>query len=254
MLKLVFPLILSLCWSPVIGQASKNDSPQAIHSLQNITKLETDTIRIQTVLEKPISKLWYQENNMPWIVALIIAILTVLINIGIARMNLKSTKRNLEAQIETSIAIANRQIDASKDAKLKEFKATLNTNNRQAWVTEVRDILTDLITQAKALNIEFQEKKLDIERQKILHDKITYNHVKLLLLLDPNKERHKPTLKNLVDFMKTLDKHLFASNAKERGEANVKYDNSEFLANMQKVVEEGRKLLYEEWGKIQTLL
>ena len=256
MLKfIIYTFILLTCSTFATGQGQVNDTLSAgKNKLQTLNKLMPDTLKIQTIETSPVEKNWVKEKNMPWIAAIIISILTVLTNILIAKSNLKSARKNLEQQIQSSTVIANNQIDSNREASLRQFKATLNTNNRQAWVTDVRNVISDLLTQAKLLNIEFQETNIDLDKKKILHEKVTYNHVKLLLLLDPSKEHHKPTLRSLVDFMYILDKHLLNSEARQKEGLVIENDNLEFMKSQQKFIDESRKLLYVEWGKIQTLI
>lgn len=256
MLRLIiYIFILLSCSTIVIGQTPKIDS-----SLTDKTKALTankfvsDTLKIQTIETNPIEKSWFSQKNMPWIGAIIIAILTVVTNILIAKSNLKSARKNLEQQIQSSTVIANNQIDSNRETTIRQFRATLNTNNRQAWVTDVRNVISDLLTQAKLLNIEFNASSINIEKKEILHEKVTYSHIKLLLLLDPSKEHHKPTLKSLVDLMNVLDTHLLNSEAREKQGLMIQNDNLEFMKHQQKIIEESRKLLYAEWGKIQTLI
>ena len=256
MLRLIiYIFILLSCSTIVVGQTQKIDSNLTDKTkTQTTNKFISDTLKIQTIETSPIEKNWFNQKNMPWIGAIIIAILTVLTNILIAKSNLKSARKNLEQQIKSSTVIANNQIDSNRETTIRQFRATLNTNNRQSWVTDVRNVTSDLLTQAKLLNIEFNSTSIDLEKKKALHEKVTYNHIKLLLLLDPIKEHHKPTLRSLVDFMNVLDRHLLNSEARERQGLIIQNDNLEFMNNQQKIIDESRKLLYYEWGKIQTLI
>jgi hypothetical protein len=222
------------------GQNQKTDNiiKKSANSIQN--KVQIDTIKIQTVESKQIDKIWYKDNNMPWLVALIISILGVCVNLLIAFRSLKYSKINLDSQIKSSTDIANNQI-----------KATLNTNNRQVWLTNVRDVLSELITQSKLMYIELIESDIPNETVKTIHEKLTYNHVKLLLLLNPNKSHHKDLLKSLVEFMTILDKQMLDKH--HLGNLNEN-DNIKFTKCTQDMVESGRALLYTEWSKIQSII
>ena len=252
---LIYIFILLSCSTFVFGQAYKNDTLKySRNQIQSVTKVMPDTLIIQTIDTSPAEKNWFKQKNMPWIAAILISVLTVITNIKISNSNLKTAKKNLELQIQSSTIIANNQIDSNRESSLRQFKSTLNTSNRQAWVTDVRNVISDLLTQARLLNIEFQEQTIDVERKKMLHEKVTYNHIKLLLLLDPNKDHHKPTLKSLVMFMNILDKHLINSVERERRGGIIENNNLDFINSQQEFIEESRKLLYYEWGKIQTLI
>ena len=180
-----------------------------------------DTLKVPTVDSLETPKAWYMDNNMPWIMALIISTLGILAN----------------------VYITNRQI-----------RATLNTTNRQAWVNETRNVITDLMTQAKLLNIEFQEGLPDRKREKEIHESVTQNRTKLLLLLKPDKASHKELLSLLTEFINTLDEHLLNSRAKNERGINIPFDNMKFSIQSDKIIESGRALLYDEWRKIQSIV
>jgi len=87
----------------------------------------------------------------------------------------------------------------------------------------------------------------------MLHEKVTMNRTKLLLLLKPNKEKHQVLLESLRELIDTLDTHFFNRKAKEKHALNIPNDNGKFLFEMNQVVENGRNLLYDEWTKIQSI-
>ena len=109
------------------------------------------------------------------------------------------------------------------------------------------------MTQVKLLNIEFQEINQNDERKKTLYEKVTMSRTKLLLLLKPNKEMHNILLTSLRELINTIDEHHLNRRAKERQNIDISYDNVKFLSQMDQVVENGRNLLYDEWGKIQSV-
>jgi|GEM_PF-5655534 len=202
------------------GQNQQKDSISVEQITKFPTKFSIDTVKVMSLENKEESKAWYLGDNMPWILAFIISSLGILVN----------------------ILISNKQI-----------RATLGTNNRQAWVNETRNAITDLMTQAKLLNIEFQDNQPSDDRKRLIHEKVTENRTKLLLLLNPVKESHKALLDSLRTFINTLDEHLLNSNASAQG-VNIPFDNSKFMIHADEVIENGRKLLYDEWGKIQSIV
>lgn len=219
--RLIVILIALFSFSTAaLGQKQKGDSIIKVSITNLPTKFSIDTLKVQNIEKKEESKAWYMDNNMPWILALVISFAGILVN----------------------ILISNKQI-----------RATLNTNNRQAWVNETRNAITDLMTQARLLNIEFQERQPNIDRKKMLHEKLTQNRTKLLLLLKPEKETHKVLIDSLRTFINTLDEHLLNSNASVQG-INIPFDNMKFTNQSDAVIENGRKLLYDEWGKIQSIV
>lgn len=232
-MRKIFILLISFLLSVTItiGQQSNIDTLNKLSKVSTSTMLNIDTLKINNVDTKIQTRSWYKDDNMPWIIALVISILGIIIN----------------------LIISNKQIGANRETTIRQIKATLSTTNRQDWVTETRNAITDLMTQTKLLNIEFQEKIQNNERKKMLHEKITLSRTKLLLLLKPDKEKHRILLDSLTCLISTLDEHFLNSKAREENNYNIPYDNAKFLSQMDMVVENGRDLLYDEWGKIQSI-
>lgn len=232
-MRKIFLQLISLFLISVacFGQQYKIDTVKSSSTVLVPTKLDIDTLKIQTIDKAESPKSWYRDENMPWIIALVISILGIIIN----------------------LIISNRQIQANRETTLNQIKATLSTKNRQDWVSETRNVIAELITQAKLLNIEFQERNQNDERKKMLHEKVTMNRTKLLLLLKPDKDKHQTLLASLTDLINTLDEHLLNRRAKDESNLNIPYNNGKFLSQIDKVVENGRDLLYDEWGKIQSI-
>ena len=98
----------------------------------------------------------------------------------------------------------------------------------------------------KSLNSEFQEQPINRDRQKELHEKITFSKSKLFLLLKPENENHTALSKSVVRLFTILDTHLLKNrNTNLRHE----YDNANFLNQLDDIVKLGNKVLYEEWEK-----
>ena len=69
----------------------------------------------------------------------------------------------------------------------------------------------------------------------------------LKLFLNPEILSHKDILKSLEELIRQVDLHYLTSRNK-LGEFN----NINFTVKSDEVVENGRRLLYEEWRKIQN--
>lgn len=218
-IQLIF--LFSALMLNISGQKTVTDSILLQKQITIPPKIIVDTVRIQSIEPKNIKTVWYRDNNMPWIIALIISIIGILIN----------------------LLIANKQIRANLNQ--------VNANNRQSWVTETRNVITNLITQANLLNIEFQDIESNEIRKKDLHEKFNYNKNKLFLLLKPEKEKHKLLVDALNALMFTLDEHMLNSKLKDSKKVSIPFDNNKFMIQTEKVIESGRSLLYDEWSKIQ---
>jgi len=220
------------------------------------TKTIIDTLKVQ--FSQHLSK-ENGSNNMPWIAAIFVGVLTVIANYIIARINKNTAIRNIKDQVETSTQIANLQIESTKEIALQQisnsqklashgFNATLKTQNRQQWINLVRDTLTDFSTHSKILNAEFQEAYFDRTRQIELHEKVTRTRVKLTLLLNPKIETHNNLLEAISELLTVLDLHLYESKGTEK-----EFKNLNFSSCNEAVIKSGRDLLYSEWQKIQDV-
>ena len=224
-------------------------------TLHKSQSMPSDTLHVAIV---PVAKS-YEQNNAPWISALVIGFLTVITNIIIARINKMAAIKNVEKQAEISTDIAKKQIENSKTIAIEniknsqilainQFNSTLKANNRQEWINELRNTLSELLAVCKQMNIEFQDSNKDQSRIKELHEKVTFNRNKILLLLDPdNKDTHKTLFDSLHKFINILDDHLLNSKHDLRD-----YKNWDFSLEYDTIIENGRKLLYTEWQKIQN--
>jgi len=210
-----------------LGQT--NDSSQR----QNDNKFSelsiTDTIKIQNIPSPKEKTAWFQDTNAPWVLALLISI----------------------AGLALNLIIANKQIRSNKEQQLKQIKATLNTNNRQEWITELRNTITELSASAKSLNMSFQLPSL-FDKQFEIHNNFSTKLYKLMLLVKQNKPLHEALMNAVDDLVKLLDNHLFEMNNKQKGyESN--FDNNKVLTKIGTVIKIGRDLLYDEWGRVQSI-
>lgn len=73
-----------------------------------------------------------------------------------------------------------------------------------------------------------------------------------MLLVKQNKPLHEALMNAVDDLVKLLDNHLFEMNNKQKGyESN--FDNNKVLTKIGTVIKIGRDLLYDEWGRVQSI-
>ena len=101
--------------SPIIGFSFHSIRPFQVDSLR---KIRLDTLRIQSISNGQGLK-WYESPALPWVSAVIVAILGVLVNLYIANRTREISVKHIETQLADSTRMA-----ASK------FKATLYATNR----------------------------------------------------------------------------------------------------------------------------
>lgn len=193
------------------------------------SSLSTDTL-MNTNIETKISSAWYESSNMPWLIAVFISIISISLN----------------------LFISYKQMRANREITLQQIRATLSVNNRQDWISETRATISEFLTHVKLLNIEYQEKVPNEEKQKILQEKVSVNRFKLLLLLKSDKEKHKQLQDSIIVLLTTLDEHLLNSKPLKTENKDL-YNNLKLHSEMEKVVHNGRDLLYDEWKKVQSI-
>ena len=126
----------------------------------------------------------------------------------------------------------------------------LNTSDKQDWLSETRNLLSDAMTQAFLLDMELRESQIDVKRRKELFEKFTIAKNKLVLLLSPAKEKHDKLLKSMEKLALTLNVNVLYNNPSLRKDA-IPYDNTVFWSESNEVMEVGRNLFYDAWQKNQ---
>lgn len=228
-----------------IHQNGKDSLVISIHQLDELTKL----------LKKDDSIL---KDILPSVIALLVVIISTVgaIYIGRKQINIQSKSgeeqlRSQEAQSQEQLKVSREQIQENSKLAIKQ----INTSNRQDWVIDTRNTISELMTQANLLNIEFQETILNVDKRKAIHEKFLYKKNKLYLLLKPEKEKHKLLLNSLDELLTILNTHLLNSNANNNPNLNIEfipYDNGKFITQGNTIIDHARDLLYEEWAKIQS--
>jgi|JI9StandDraft_1071089.scaffolds.fasta_scaffold61099_4 hypothetical protein len=227
------------------------------------SKSGKDSIVISIQQFDELTKLLKKEDSimkdiLPSLIALLVVIISTCgaIYIGKKQIGIQSKSgeeqlRSQEAQSQEQLRVAREQIQETSKTATKQ----INSNNRQDWIIDTRNTVSELMTQANLLNIEFQESTVNSDKRKAIHEKFVYNKNKLYLLLKPDKKKHKILMDSLGELLTILDTHLLNSNANNNPSLNmgfIPYNNGKFMAQAEKVIDNARDLLYEEWEKIQA--
>lgn len=185
------------------------------------------TIQIKDITEKSETTLGL-DKNMPWIAAILIGIITAFVNFWVAHRLRQSNERNLQRQIENA-----------KETTLIQFNATLATKNRQDWINELRQNISEFLTYAMCLTPSFVSNNQD-ERRKYL-EKLAFTKSKIELLTNEDKPEQKELLDTLGDILDILSK----------GKEDFKKEDMQ--AARSKTISAARKLFKIHWGKIKIL-
>jgi len=206
------------------------------------TRTVTDTLKVQ-ISSSPSTS---EKNDRPWQIPVLVGIFAFVATITASLINKQTTLKS----IDTNKEIAIKQIQHSHYATVHQFNSTLKTKNRQDWINDVRNTISEFISSSIKINIEFQDPSTE-SKQKIkdIHEKITINRAKLKMLLNPEKPLHNNVLISMDDLMDIYDSHLLNFRTKLGT-----YDNNKFKIAADKLIDNGRILSYSEWQKIQKLI
>lgn len=143
------------------------------------------------------------ERNMPWIGAIMIAIMTVIVNIYINRKSSEALRENTNKQL----------INAKEISKMK-FNKTVLSGNRQLWIKELRELISRILTLSMILSdrliltkIEQEELRfLIIKAQFMLNVKNDYIFIEALSDLDKCCFEILMNLRNMSDLEEYITK------------------------------------------------
>lgn len=197
-------------------------------------------IRLLSVLMFCLTATFGQENpdtksfitaNLPWIVALIIGVISAVVNLWAAHQLKKSNENTIQ-----------KQIDSAKETTLMQFKTTIATKNRQDWIDELRDTISEYIMSTSLLSpIMNATEPFKIEQRTRLIERMSFSKAKIQLLTNIEK----PDQKALVNEVESL----LALIPNESKEINVQ----DFQNQRSKVIEAATKILNLHWRKIKEL-
>jgi len=162
---------------------------QAIGSPRN--ESFNDTVTINNNLEKRINQntrqknkddIFFNQYQMPWIVALIIGILTVITTIYINIRSEKFKREIVNNQLNCTKDLTISQIEIAKQNALLDFKKSVLSVNRSSWLNEFRELISRVITLIYTITNKNFITVVEVEE---LH----YLTTKIELMLDPEKDK-----------------------------------------------------------------
>jgi hypothetical protein len=194
-----------------------------------------DTLKFKQVPYTDEKKNFFNEN-VSWIIALLIALISVIGNVIVSIRQERKNTLNLKKQIENNESIFNKQIESSKELALTEFKATIAANNRQGWINELRETMSDFLT----ISLSLSQNDLLTTIDEAKYHKLFYTKFKIDLLLNIENEEHKllqKAINKLIDVIK-----------------NSENDNIEQLQITRDMcLEATRRIIKTEWIRIKEL-
>jgi len=227
MKKIILLLTLVVCSTITFGQVEL-DSTGNKEQQKEITEVNInlpDTVQIKDISAKNEDS----PSKMPWVIALVIGVLSAIINIWIADKMKNSNEKTISLQLTNA-----------KELALAEFKATLGAKNRQDWIDELRHNLSEFISQSAMINIEFSVDRPDNEKIKPYFQKMNYNKAKIAMLINEEKAEQK----RVIDAVNELVNKSFDS--------QNDFDAAEFKGIEDELVDASRDLFNIHWEKIKN--
>ena len=109
---------------------------------------------------------WHRD--MPWIGAVLLGIMTIIANLIISRQTRISNREVTEKQIDNTKDIAITQIEnAQKNAQM-EFNKTVLSGNRQAWINELREVISKILSKIVVMSVKKNFTTVQYEELKFL--------------------------------------------------------------------------------------
>jgi len=222
-LKLIF-ILFTLTFSFAFGQDSISNASKVQQKEQIEIKFPE-----KIIVENPKTETLESDKliqQIPWIIALLVGILTLVANIYLSKQLRKTSENNLI-----------NQLNHNKEITLIQLKGTIATQNRQEWINNLRQNISELITSAVFIIADYENKN-DPARN---IEKLVLSKSKIELLINPDNEDHNDLVNKIESLLNEISK----------GEDDYNEDrtNKKRVA----VIEISRKIFQKTWAKIKRL-
>ena len=202
----LFLLALLLCATTLWGVEKEFPTKQTNRGSKfDSTRVMGDT-RPKPIDEKPTDQTTLNatiEKYLPWAVALLISVASVLLNFGIAKDLRELNEKKMQLQAETIERTMRNHLDKSLDSQLQHLKKMVIAKDKQQWLDEVNICIANYLT-----NIEFVQPKVKAlyERADFIGyvEKVLLYKSKIEILLTGQTDSQKEVLKAMKEFSKIL--------------------------------------------------
>ncbi len=202
--------------------------------------LTLDTLKIQS-LDNSKKDFWDSPNG-PWFISGILSLISLIVTL-FGNFLLRSTSiKTLDKQIENT----------STQATLQHGR-TLNAENKQIWITDVRKSLSILISNAELLNLELQLSSPDKTRVNNFYEIFETNE-KLMKLLITDIKADGQVDNIVVDFLQKLSALKLNCHSKYSAfiKSNTQPNIPDFQSDLDEVLIKGRDIVYKVWWQIEA--
>jgi len=203
--QLFLPILL-LCATTLWGVEKEFPTKQTNRGSKfDSTRVMGDT-RPKPVDEKSIDQVKLSvmiEKNLPWAVALLISVASVLLNLKIAKQLQEPNNKKMQLQIENIELNLQNQLDKSLELQIQHLRTIIASNNKQEWLEEVNVCIANYLT-----NIAFVQPKVKglLEPGDVVKyiEKVLLYKSKIEILLTGETYSQQAILKAMNDFNEIL--------------------------------------------------
>lgn len=218
------------------GSAAKEINTNPDSTLLNKSGTSLTNVTIPDKLNIVLPEKYFEQKSdtlkdyFPAILTLIAGVISVLMNWLIAKRLRESTAANIE-----------RQLDEAKRIKYLELQATINTKNRQEWMNQFRDAISEYIS---LIAIAITNIKVDNTKVLDTIGRLSELQSKLDLLLHPERENEKEIIDS---YAKLFDLILTPVSKRPINHSD------ELLQAKVKLIDLSRAVLEKNWQKLNNL-
>ncbi len=184
-----------------------------------------DSLKAFSANNSELNNLIQINNYMPWIVALMIGVLTIIANILINKNQSKNAEKTLKIQSVLS---------------LKSIQKDILSNNRQEWINSLRNYVSNYIASHEMSKIIVQNDKNNTPEYRVEFKKWQSFSYKIELMLNPIEEKSKELKELMTDLNLATD---YSSFAKEQSYESIKND----------IIKITQNILKEEWERVKSI-
>jgi hypothetical protein len=152
----LFIFVLLLYCTTLVGQ--QNQNPKQVNLGKRIDSTHVTSVdqpeAIESRANNDTNTISFLENSIPWIVALLISILSVGYSLKVSKNSQLSNDRKIQLLIESNERNLKCQIDKSLDLYIQNLRLSVASNNKQDWLNEVRMCISNYMTNITFLKPE----------------------------------------------------------------------------------------------------
>jgi hypothetical protein len=176
----------------------------------------------------------------PWIASLFIGILSYVVG------------RGQISKMTEQIKLGRQTLETQKEIAINEIKKNVILSNRQKWISELRDLISELVSLMQFLDAKLRLAFKKVDREEYILNQNADRINKLLkydaqikLMLNLKEQKHKALIDEMGEYEYLTDPKESIEKKKEISEKNDKV--------IQQIITLSQEILKEEWERIKNL-